>query len=203
LSAAAQVLPWLQATGIQATGIQATGIQLAEAQTTGIQEPATRSPGEPWTPPRDIWAAGTPADAPATEPARNRPRQLRPELAFYRKYTESLLRRYVTMSMEAGRVPSLLGKEMFNGKVTNYTVRGFDDVVIFIHDIEACIHKLDDDQQWLIRRIALQQYTQQEASHMLGLKRQTIIRRYDEAMNRLTGILLDVKLLEPFIDTKQ
>jgi predicted DNA-binding protein (UPF0251 family) len=149
-----------------------------------------------------LWAGGDPPRA-AAEPARNRPRQLRPELAFYRKYTEGLLRRYVTMSMEAGRVPSLLGKEMFHGKVTNYTVRGFDDVVIFIHDIEACIRKLDDDQQWLIRRIALQQYTQQEAGHMLGLKRQTIIRRYDEAMNRLTGILLEVKLLEPLIDTKQ
>jgi len=110
-----------------------------------------------------------------------------------------MLRRYVTMSMEAGRVPSLLGKEMFRGKVTNYQVQGFDDVVIFIHDVESCIRKLDDDQQWLIRRIALQQYTQQEAGHMLGLKRQTIIRRYNDAMNRLTAILLEVKLLEPFI----
>jgi predicted DNA-binding protein (UPF0251 family) len=136
----------------------------------------------------------------APEPARNRPRPASPELAFYRKYTEGMLRRYVCMSMEAGRVPSLLGKEMFRGKVTNYEVHGFDDVVIFIHDIEACIRKLDDEQQWLIRRIALQQYTQEEASHMLGLKRQTILRRYNDAMNRLTAIFLDVKLLEPFID---
>ncbi len=132
------------------------------------------------------------------EQARNRPRPVSSELAFYRKYTEGLLRRYVSMSMEAGRVPSLLGKEMFRGKVTNYKVHGFDDVVIFVHDIEACIRRLDDDQQWLIRRIALQQYTQQEAGHMLGLKRQTIIRRYYDAMNRLTAILLEVKLLEPF-----
>ena len=132
------------------------------------------------------------------EQARNRPRPVSSELAFYRKYTEGLLRRYVSMSMEAGRVPSLLGKEMFRGKVTNYKVHGFDDVVIFVHDIEACIRRLDDDQQWLIRRIALQQYTQQEAGHMLGLKRQTIIRRYNDAMNRLTAILLEVKLLEPF-----
>jgi predicted DNA-binding protein (UPF0251 family) len=136
---------------------------------------------------------------PAAEPVRNRPRPVSPELAFYRKYTEAILRRYVSMSMESGRVPSLLGKEMFRGKVTHYQVQGFDDVVIFIHDIEACIRKLDDDQQWLIRRIALQQYTQQEASHMLGLKRQTIIRRYNDAMNRLTAILLEVRLLEPFV----
>lgn len=135
---------------------------------------------------------------PLPEPARNRPRSASPELAFYRKYTEGMLRRYVSMSMEAGRVPSLLGKEMFRGKVTHYEVHGFDDVVIFIHDIESCIRKLDDDQQWLIRRIALQQYTQQEAGHLLGLTRQTVLRRYNDAMNRLTAILLEVKLLEPF-----
>lgn len=38
-----------------------------------------------------------------------RRRQIAPELAFYRKYTEGLLRRYVKMAMEAGRAPSLLG----------------------------------------------------------------------------------------------
>ena len=52
------------------------------------------------------------------------------EMAFYRKYTEGLLRRYVRLSMEAGKVPALLGKEMFRGKVTNYRVKSFEDVVI-------------------------------------------------------------------------
>jgi hypothetical protein len=33
-----------------------------------------------------------------------------PEVAFYRKYTEALLRRCVRLSMEAGRAPSLLGR---------------------------------------------------------------------------------------------
>jgi predicted DNA-binding protein (UPF0251 family) len=135
---------------------------------------------------------------PDHQPVRNRPRQLAPELAFYRKYTEGMLRRYVTMSMEAGRAPSLLGREMFRGRVTRYRVHSFEDVVIFLHDMEACIRKLDAEQQWLIRRIALQQFTQQEAGNMLGLTRQTVVRRYSHAVNRLTGILLEVKLLEPF-----
>ena len=147
----------------------------------------------PW-----VQASIAPAPLSVSEQARNRPRPVSPELAFYRKYTEAMLRRYVSMSLEAGRVPSLLGKEMFRGKVTNYVVHSFDDVVIFIHDIEACIRKLDSDQQWLIRRIALQQYTQEEAGEMLRLTRRTIMRRYNDAMNRLTSILLEVKLLEPF-----
>jgi hypothetical protein len=53
-----------------------------------------------------------------------------PEMAFYRKYTEGMLRRYLRLSMEAGKVPSLLGQEMFRGNVTSCRVDGFDDVVM-------------------------------------------------------------------------
>ena len=95
-----------------------------------------------------------------------------PELAFYRKYTEGMLRRYVKMSMEAGRVPSLIGREMFRGKVTNYAVNSFEDVVIFVHDVEKCMARLDKEQQLLIRRIALQEYTQGETAALTGLQHQ-------------------------------
>ena len=71
----------------------------------------------------------------------DRPRSGR--MAFYRKYTEAMLRRYQTMSMEAGRVPSLLGRELFRGHVTSHTVHSFEDVVIYVHDVEKCLAKLD------------------------------------------------------------
>ena len=58
-----------------------------------------------------------------------------PQMAFYRKYTEAMLRRYMRMSMEAGKVPSLLGQEMFHGHVTSYRVESFEDVVI--SDLDA------------------------------------------------------------------
>ena len=53
------------------------------------------------------------------------------ELAFYRKYTEAMLRRYLRMSIQTGRVPSLLGRELFRGNVTSYKMHGFEDGVIF------------------------------------------------------------------------
>jgi predicted DNA-binding protein (UPF0251 family) len=120
-----------------------------------------------------------------------------PGVAFYRKYTEGLLRRYVRLSMEAGRAPSLLGREMFRGNVTNYRVHGFDDVVIFVHDVERCVTSLDEDEQYLIRRIALQEYTQGETAEMLGMSLRTLHRRYGDALDRLTEIFLTKKLLEP------
>jgi hypothetical protein len=120
-----------------------------------------------------------------------------PEVAFYRKYTEGLLRRYVRLSMEAGRAPSLLGREMFRGNVTNYSVQGFDDVVIFVHDVETCVKLLDDGQQHLIRRITLQEFTLEETASLLDLPLRTVIRRYWRALDALTEVFLERKLLQP------
>jgi hypothetical protein len=117
-------------------------------------------------------------------------------MAFYRKYTEALLRRYVRMSMEAGKVPSLLGQEMFHGNVTGYRVESFEDVVIFLHDIEKCLDKLDTEQQHLISRIALQEYTLGETAELMGLKPRTVVRRYGQAVDCLTSVFLSVKMLE-------
>lgn len=116
---------------------------------------------------------------------------------FYRKYTEAMLRRYQTMSMEAGRVPSLLGRELFRGNVTHYKVKNFEDVVIFVHDVEKCVGMLSSGKQHLIRRIALQEYTQAETAAMLGLSLRTVIRNYNDALDRLTRIFLEKGLLEP------
>jgi hypothetical protein len=120
-----------------------------------------------------------------------------PEVAFYRKYTEGLLRRYVRLSMEAGRAPSLLGREMFRGNVTNYSVQGFDDVVIFVHDVESCVKLLDEGRQHLIRRIALQEFTLEETASLLDLSVLKVLRRYWRALDALTEIFLERKLLEP------
>lgn len=126
-------------------------------------------------------------------------RAVAPELAFYRKYTEALLRRYAHMSLELARVPSLLGKEMFRGKVTNYVVRGFDDVVILVHDVEKCLEKLDAAQQQVIERVALQEYTLAEAAALAGLPLWTLNRRYGDTLDVLTEMFLNRKLLEPLI----
>jgi hypothetical protein len=120
-------------------------------------------------------------------------------LAFYRKYTEALLRRYAHMAMETGRVPSLLGRELFRGKVTNYVVRGFDDVVIFVHDVEQCLQRLDDEEQQMIERIAVQEYTLEEAAGLMCLPLWTVNRRYGDALDIVTRMFLDRKMLEPAI----
>jgi hypothetical protein len=124
------------------------------------------------------------------------------EMAFYRKYTVGLLRRYMRMSMEIGRVPSLLGQELFRGRVTSYKVKSFEDVVILVHDVEKCLLRLDKTSQDLISRIALQEYTQGEAAGLLGMGLRSVVRKYAEALDRLTVIFLEMKLLEPQAESR-
>ncbi|WP_158942059.1 sigma factor-like helix-turn-helix DNA-binding protein [Granulicella sp. S190] len=143
-----------------------------------------------------VWATASPSRV-KTRPEEMEPKTTAPELAFYRKYTEGMLRRYVRLSMEAGRAPSLLGREMFRGRVTSYRVHSFEDVVIFVHDVEACLKRLNEGQQHLIRRIALQEFTQAETAGLLGLSLRSVHRRYANALDQLTEIFLERKLLEP------
>jgi len=144
-----------------------------------------------------VWATATIKAVRERQPEVVERRRSAPEVAFYRKYTEGLLRRYMRLSMESGRTPSLLGREMFRGRVTYYSVKGFDDVVIFVIDVESCIAMLTEGSQHLVRRIALQEFTQAETASLLGLPLRTVNRRYAHALDELTEIFLERALLEP------
>lgn len=117
-------------------------------------------------------------------------------VAFYRKHTEALLRRYMYVSMHMGRVPSVLGNCMFRGKVSSYRVHSFEDAIIFVYDVEKCLNKLDADAKELIARVALQEYTQSEAAELTGQSLRSVVRKYAEAIDRLTGIFIKVDLLQ-------
>ena len=119
------------------------------------------------------------------------------ELAFYRKYTEALLRRYLRTSMEVGRVPSVMGRDLFRGNVSHYKAEGFEDAVILCVDIERCLAKLRKDDQQLIKRVALQGYTHEEAAPMIGITFKTCVVNYNIALDRLTELFLKGRILEP------
>jgi hypothetical protein len=143
-----------------------------------------------------VWAVGQ--EAPVELPVQAMPKAAPvAELAFYRKYTEALLRRYLRMSTEAGRVPSLLGREMFRGNVSSYRVNSFEDVVVFCMDVEKCLARLNAIEKEVVRRVALQQYTLPETAAVLGVCLRQAARRYNGALDLLTGLFLERKLLEP------
>src|SRR5271163_3919565 len=64
------------------------------------------------------------------------------ELWPYRESTIALVRRYARASVEVGRLPSLLGRDLFCSRVSSRTRRNFEDVVIFVADMERAIERL-------------------------------------------------------------
>src|SRR5579864_1608147 len=71
---------------------------------------------------------------------------------IYRRRTVTMLRRYMRYSIETGRLPSLLGREFFRSKITSYTVASFEDRVIFVHDMENCLKRLDEFSRQILAR---------------------------------------------------
>jgi DNA-directed RNA polymerase specialized sigma24 family protein len=126
-----------------------------------------------------------------------------PDLWLYREETVTTLRRYLRLSLDAGRIPSLLGRECFRAKVSHRRMFTFESAVIFVHDVEKCLESLDEFSRQLIARITLQEYTQEEAAELLHCCRRTIIRKYAEALDHLSEIFLSVGLLQPFISVKK
>lgn len=116
-------------------------------------------------------------------------------LAFYRKHTESLLRRYLYASMLVGRTPSMLGDPVARGWASSRPVRTFEDALIFVLDIEKCLDHLAPLDRKMICRIVLQEYTQVEAAPMLGMGARTLSYKFPMALDRLTRNLLDAGLL--------
>lgn len=138
---------------------------------------------------------------PAGDPLSRKPREWDPDLWLYRDRTMGLLKRYMRLSVEVGRLPSLLGREFFRAKISFYTVCTFEDVVIFVHDMERCLEKLDEFDQKLIATVVFRGYPQDEAANRLKCWRRTVSRRFPEAIDRMSEILLECGLLIPFPGT--
>jgi len=117
-------------------------------------------------------------------------------LAFYRKHTENLLRRYLYASMMVGRTPSIMNEPERGGRATCTRLRTFEDAVIFVLDIENCLHKLSVLDRTILSRIVLQEYTHQETAAMLGMSPRAVLYKLHHALDRTTNILLDSSLLE-------
>ncbi len=122
-----------------------------------------------------------------------------PDLAFYRGHTLILLRRYFRLSLETGRLPSLLGREVFRARVSHYRMRSFEDAVIFVHDVERCLEQLDFFSQELSARRVFQDYTEDEACVALRCCRLTVVRRFPQALDQLTEVFLRNGILRPLV----
>jgi hypothetical protein len=140
-------------------------------------------------------------DAVQAKPVRPRTERVEREalppisLAFYRKHTESMLRRYLYASMQVGRAPSILGDPVGRGWASSRPIRTFEDAVIFVLDVERCLDRLSSLDRQLLSRVVLQEYTQAEAATLVGMSPRAMSYKFPQALDRLTEKLLAAGLL--------
>jgi hypothetical protein len=118
------------------------------------------------------------------------------ERRIYRGQTIRMLQRYMRYSIETGRLPSVLGREFFRAPVTPYSFVTFEDRVIFVHDMETSLNKLDDFSREVIGRHILQEHDQAATARLLHCAERTVRTYVPMALDLLSEILLDVGLLE-------
>ncbi len=118
------------------------------------------------------------------------------DLCPYRKRTVGLLRRYARASVEVGRLPSLLGREFFRTRVTSYTMRNFEDVVIFVTDMEQAIERLNGIEKKILAMNVLEEYSIDEVARLLGCTSRNVRRLLQGALDQLSRILLAGGLME-------
>lgn len=126
-----------------------------------------------------------------------------PDLWLYRKKTTALLRRYMQWSLEAGRVPSLLGRELFRSKISGHSATTFEARILFLHDVEGCLDRLPAFDRQIIGRIVLQEYDHAAAARILQCDRKTLERRLPELIDELTSTFLQAELLERLPQNKE
>jgi hypothetical protein len=120
----------------------------------------------------------------------------------YRDRTVALLKRYARASVEVGRLPSLLGRECFRARVTSYSMNSFEDIVIFVHDMEQAVSKLDPLEKRLLAMNVLEEYTQAEIARLLGCTKRWIEFRIPEAIDDMTRILLECGLMKGISESR-
>ena len=143
---------------------------------------------------QEVASAPMPPSA-AAEIVHSVPVQRNADLWLYRERTVALLRRYLRISIEVGRLPSLLGRELFRSKVTSYRMASFEDGVIFVHDVEHALEQLSEFWQQVIAVVVFHDHTRDEAAAVLRCARRTVCREFADALDRVSELFLDGGLL--------
>ena len=118
------------------------------------------------------------------------------DLSLYRHRTIALVRRYARASVEVGRLPSLLGQQFFRTHVTSYSLSSFEEIVIFVIDMEHTLEQLDPLDKKLAAMFLIEQYTAAEITRFLNRSERTIGRLLHNMIDELSRLLLVRGLLE-------
>jgi hypothetical protein len=116
-------------------------------------------------------------------------------ICLYRKRTINLLQRYAKLSMETGRLPSVLSGMEFQAKISSYPLRTFEDAVIFVFDVEGCLAELGGTAYQVVARVIFREEQPEKVRRELQFGSATIYRLLAESLDQLTEKFLERGIL--------
>lgn len=122
-------------------------------------------------------------------------------LATYpRARTMVLLHRFLRTALSLGRLPSIVGREIFRTRMRTQPARALEDAVLFVCDVERCITALDAFEQRLIAFCILEDHSEWEASRQFQASQRNVSRCLARALDLLHESFCRKGLLRPLAE---
>jgi hypothetical protein len=109
----------------------------------------------------------------------------------------ALLHRFLRTALSIGRLPSLVGREIFRTRAHAGPSSAFEDAVLFVCDIEKCLRALEPLEQRLIAFCVLENRSEWEASREFHASQGFISRHLGHALDSLHLTFCNRRLLPP------
>jgi hypothetical protein len=119
----------------------------------------------------------------------------RAEVLFFRAQTLAIVRHFFEIASQIGRVPSILGREFFRAKVSHHAIPSFEEQAVFVHDVEAALGRLSQQDGEMVALAGLFHYSLDDVAMMLGRSRSYVVQHFAASVDRLAQMFLDTGLL--------
>jgi AraC-like DNA-binding protein len=119
----------------------------------------------------------------------------RADAVFFRGQTLAIIRHFFEIASQIGRLPSILGREFFRARVSHRGIPSFEDQVVFVHDVERALARLQEGEAEVVALVGLLQYSLDDVATMLGRSRSGVARRFANSIDRLAEMFLESGLL--------
>jgi len=119
----------------------------------------------------------------------------RADALFFRGQTLAIVRHFYEIASQIGRLPSILGREFFRAKVSHHAIPSFEEQAVFVHDVEAALGRLHEQDAEVIALVGLFQYSLDDVAAMLGRSRSGVAGRFADSIDRLAELFLAAGLI--------
>jgi len=117
-------------------------------------------------------------------------------ISFERAQTVGLLHRFFRAALLVGRMPSLLGREIFRTRSSSLPARAFEDSVVFVCDVERCLRRLTPAERRLVAYCVLEDRSEWEAARRLHCSQSDVSRRLGYTLDTLYEMFCQLEMLK-------